>query len=337
MPLMKTSFLGLELRSPVVVGSSPYTADAEHIARCVRYGAGAVVLKSIFEEQIVRQAVALSCQSPAGAGMGDAGEYLERYLGDAYLAGHLRLIASARETGVPVIASINCIAGSDGWADYAAAMEQAGASALELNIFLQPTDRHTTGAELEKTYADTVGRVTKAVGIPVTVKLPQRLTNPFAVADALVSRGARGAVLFNRFFEPDIDIERLAFAVGSPYSHASELRNVLRNVALCATAVPQLDIAVSTGVHDGEAAVKALLCGARAVQVCTAIHRFGYPVIGEMNAFIDAWAERHGFASLDEFRGRMDYGHADDDTYQRTQYMKYYRESCGGDAPAGLG
>lgn len=330
---MKTTYLGLELRSPVVVGSSPYTTGAEHIARCVRHGAGAVVLRSIFEEQIVRQAAALSCQSP-DAGMGDAGEYLERYLGDEYLAGHLRTIAAARETGVPVIASINCMAGSAAWADYAVAMEQAGASALELNIFLQPTDRHATAAELEKTYADTVVRVTKAVGIPLAVKLPQRLTNPLAVADALVARGARGVVLFNRFFEPDIDIERLAFAVGSPYSHPSELRNVLRSVALCATAVPQLDIAVSTGVHDGEAAVKALLCGARAVQICTAVHRFGYSVIGEIDRFIDAWAERHGFASLDAFSGRMDYGHTADDTYQRTQYMKYYREFCGDDVPA---
>ena len=325
---MKTAYLGLELRSPVIIASSPYTADAKHIERCVRHGAGAVVVKSIFEEQIVRQAAALSHLSP-DAGMGDAGEYLERYLGDEYLLRHLQIISSARETGVPVIGSINCIAGSDGWADYAVAMKQAGASALELNIFLQPTDRHLSAAELERTYADTVCKVAEAVALPIAVKLPQRLTNVLAVADSLLGCGARGVVLFNRFFEPDIDIEQLAFTVGSPYSHSSELRNVLRTVALCATAVPQLDIAVSTGIHDGKAAVKALLCGARAVQLCTAIHLFGYPIIGEVDAFIDAWAERHGFASIEEFRGRMDYGHAGDDTYQRTQYMKYYREITG--------
>lgn len=325
---MKTTYLGLELRSPVIVASSPYTADAKNIERCVRHGAGAVVIKSIFEEQIVRQAAALSHLS-LHAGMGDAGEYLERYLGDEYLTRHLQIITAARETGVPVIGSINCIAGSDGWADYAVAMKQAGASALELNIFLQPTDRHLSAAELERTYADTVCKVAEAVALPIAVKLPQRLTNALATADSLLGCGARGVVLFNRFFEPDIDIEQLAFTVGSPYSHSSELRNVLRTVALCATAVPQLDIAVSTGIHDGKAAVKALLCGARAVQLCTAIHLFGYPIIGEIDAFIDAWAERHGFASIEEFRGRMDYGHADDDTYQRTQYMKYYREITG--------
>ena len=320
---MKTTYLGLELRSPVVVASSPYTADAERVAECVRHGAGAVVIKSIFEEQIVRQAAALAQASP-NTGMGDAGEYLERYLGDEYLARHLRILTDAHATGVPVIGSINCIAGSGEWADYAAAMQQAGAAALELNIFLQPTDRHLTAALLEQTYADTVRAVVGAVSIPVSVKLPQRLTNVLATADALLSHGARGVVLFNRFFEPDIDIEQLTFIASSPYSHASELRNVLRTTALCTTAVPQLDIAVSTGVHDGPAAVKALLCGARAVQICTALHQFGLPVIGAINDFLDAWADRHGFASLEEFRGRMDYGHAGDDTLQRTQYIRYY-------------
>lgn len=319
---MKTTYLGLDLPTPIVVGSSPYTASRANIERCARNGAGAVVLKSIFEEQILRHAASLEYLSEAG--MGDSGEYLERYLGEAYKAEFLQLIADACTTGVPVIASINCIAATAGWTDYAALMASAGASALELNIFLQPTDRHRPAQELEQEYADVVRAVTQAVGIPVSVKLPMRLTNVFSVADALLARGARGVVLFNRFFEPDIDVEQLAFTAGNPFSEPSELRNVLRSAALCSTAVPQLDLAVSTGVHDGEAAVKALLCGADAVQICSAIHEKGYEVIGEMNRFIDAWAERHGFDSLDEFRGKMSYGNAGGDMYQRVQYMKYF-------------
>ena len=166
--------------------------------------------------------------------------------------------------------------------------------------------------------------VNEAVKIPVSVKLPMRLTNVLAVADSLLARGARGVVMFNRFFEPDIDVERMTFVNGDPFSEPGELRNVLRSTALCAHALPQLDIAVSTGVHDGAAAVKSLLCGAAAVQVCTAIHKYGYEVIGEMNRFIDAWAARQGFESLDEFRGRMDYGSSEGDFYQRVQYMKYF-------------
>ncbi len=319
---MKASYLGFELASPVVVSSSPYTATRANIERCVANGAGAVVLKSIFEEQILRQVAALEYLSDAG--MGDSGEYLERYLGEAYKAEFLQLVADASMTGVPVIASINCIAASDGWADYAAMMAGAGASALELNIFLQPTDRHRPAQEIEREYADVVRAVTAAVRIPVSVKLPMRLTNVLSVADALLGRGARGVVMFNRFFEPDIDIERLAFTAGDPFSEPSELRNVLRQAALCATALPQLDVAVSTGVHDGEAAVKALLCGADVVQVCSAIHEKGYGVLGDMNRFIDEWACRHGFMSLEEFRGKMSYGNADSDIYQRVQYMKYF-------------
>jgi len=166
--------------------------------------------------------------------------------------------------------------------------------------------------------------VTDAVKIPVSVKLPLRLTNVLSVADTLLARKVRGVVMFNRFFEPDIDIERMTFVNGDPFSDPSELRNVLRSVALCSTALPQLDVAVSTGVHDGAAAVKALLCGARAVQVCSAIHKEGFGVIGAIGRFVDEWAARHGFASLEEFRGRMDFGNAEDDVYQRVQYMKYF-------------
>lgn len=319
---MKAKYLGLDLSSPVVVSSSPYTATVSNIEQCVRNGAGAVVLKSIFEEQIIRHAAALDYASQQG--MGDSGEYLERYIGDAYKGEFLKLVADARTTGVPVIASINCIASAEAWTDYAVSMEQAGAAALELNIFLQPTDRHRSAQELEQEYADVVRRVAEAVKIPVSVKLPMRLTNVLAVADSLLARGARGVVMFNRFFEPDIDVERMTFVNGDPFSEPAELRNVLRSVALCTTAVPQLDVSVSTGVHDGEAAVKALLCGANAVQICSAIHEKGYGVIVDINRFIDLWAERHGFGSLVEFRGKMNYGNAESDVYQRVQYMKYF-------------
>lgn len=317
---MKATYLGLDLSSPVVVGSSPYTATLQHIERCVAAGAGAVVLKSIFEEQIYRQAASLDKME----GYGDAGEYLERYLGDAYKGELLALVKGAAALGVPVIGSINCVGAGDAWVDYAVSMQQAGASALELNIFQLPTDRHASAAEVEQHYADVVRMVAAAVTIPVSVKLPMRLTNVLSVGDALLARGARGLVLYNRFFEPDIDIERMSFVAGNPFSQPGELRNVLRGTALCSHALPQLDVAVSTGVHDGAAAVKALLCGASAVEVCSAIHLHGYEVIGQIDRFIDEWAARHGFDSLEAFRGRLDYGSSEGDFYQRVQYMKYF-------------
>lgn len=320
---MKTTYLGLSLANPVLVASSPYTATRDGLERCAAAGAGAVVLKSVFEEQVLRHAAALDCAS-GGAGMGDAGEYLQRYLGDAYLGECVRLVAYARAAGLPAIASINCFASAGAWIDYACALVDAGASALELNVFLLPTDRHTTSDEIERTYVDIVRRVVEAVPVPVAVKLPMRLTNVLATAGALLAHGARGVVLFNRFFEPDIDIERFAFVPGDPFSSPDELRSVLRPTALCTHALPRLDVSVSSGVHDGPAAVKALLCGARAVQLCTAIHRDGFGAISSVASFVDAWAARHGFSSLDDFRGRMDYDAAGGDLLQRVQYMKYY-------------
>jgi len=121
-----------------------------------------------------------------------------------------------------------------------------------------------------------------------------------------------------------VDVERMTFVEGSPYSEASELRNVLRTTAICVGALPRMDFAVSTGVHDGEAAVKALLCGAAAVEVCTAIHREGFDVIARMNEWIDAWAGRHGIPALDEFKGRLGFGKSDSEFFQRVQYMKYF-------------
>ena len=322
---MKTEYLGLQLSSPVIVSSSPYTSNLAHIESCVRAGAGAVVLKSIFEEQIYRQAASLDKME----GYGDAGEHLERYLGDAYKAELLQPVKDAAKRGVPGRGGINCGGAGDAWIDYATSMQAAGAAALELNIFLLPTDRHASAAEIEQHYADIVRKVCAAVTIPVSVKLPMRLTNVLATCDTLLARGAKGVVLFNRFFEPDIDIEKMAFQPADPFSEPSELRNVLRSTALCSHALPQLDVAVSTGVHDGASAVKALLCGASAVQVCTAVHKHGYEGIGQIGAFIDEWAARHGLETPESFRGRMDYGPSEGEFYQRVQDLKYLPHARG--------
>lgn len=320
---MKATYLGLELSSPVVASSSPYTATLANIEKCAAAGAGAVVLKSIFEEQILHHAAALEQYSASP--YGDAGDYLQRYLGEDYKAGFLQLIADARRaTTIPVIASINCVAAGEEWIEYAAAMAAAGASALELNIFIQPVDASRSSQELERLYVEIARRVCAAVSIPVSVKLAVRFTNVVAVAAALESVGVRGTVLFNRFFEPDVDVERISFVEGSPYSEASELRNALRTTAICAGALPRMDFSVSTGVHDGEAAVKALLCGAAAVQVCTAIHREGFEAIARMNDWIDAWAARHGVTELGQIKGRLDFRNCDSELFQRVQYMKYF-------------
>ena len=185
---MKATYLGLELDSPIVVSSSPYTATLANIEKCAAAGAGAVVLKSIFEEQILHHAASLEQYSDSP--YGDAGDYLQRYLGEDYKAGFLQLIADARRaTRIPVIASINCVAAGEEWIEYAAAMARAGASALELNIFIQPVDAARSSQELERLYVTIAQRVCAEVKIPVSVKLAMRFTNVVAMAAALESVG----------------------------------------------------------------------------------------------------------------------------------------------------
>lgn len=322
---METTYLGLAIDSPVIAASSPYTATLANVERCAANGAGAVVLKSIFEEQIIRQAASLEYATTYA----DADTYLQRYLGDDYIRRYLELIeASRRRTSIPVIASINCISTDDEWVAYAECMERSGASAIELNIFLPPADPQQPAAAIERSYLQIVQQVTEAVAVPVAVKLPNRFTNLLNVAAGLLGRGARGAVLFNRYFEPEIDVERLTLRSGDPYSPATGLHDTLRTTARCTAVVPQLEIALSGGVRTGEDAVRALLCGARAVQLCTAIHDYGYEIIGRIGRFIDEWADRHNFGSIEEFRGRMNLCRiTDGQLYERVQYMKYYPDT----------
>ena len=321
---LKTTYLGLPLRSPVVVASSPFTATVEGVTAAAEAGAGAVVLKSIFEEQIIGLSERLASHNTSP--FGDTDDYLQRYVGEDYRAQFLRLVSESKaRTNVPIIASVNCIGAGARWVEYASELATAGADALEINVFTLAADRHRRSEQIEEEYQYVVRRVCSAVNIPVSVKLPLRLTAPINIVDRLWAVGARGVVLYNRMFEPDVDVAKVRFVAGDPFSEPSELRNSLRWTALCARVVPQVDVAVSTGVHTGTQAVKALLCGARVVQVCTAIQHGGYKAIGAICKQIEEWADEHGFGTIEEFRGRLseEIG-ADRELLLRAQYMRFF-------------
>lgn len=318
---ISVNYLGLNLSSPVIVSSSPLTASADKVAMLAENGAGAVVLKSIFEEQIEGETAMLERYNDYP----EAADYLHAYVGSNYMDTYAALIADCKQkVQIPVIASINC-SSAGSWTDYARRIQEAGADALELNIFLLPTDADLFAGQIEARYLDIVARVTEAVSIPVAVKLGVRFTNILSIARQVYYRHGRGVVMYNRFFEPDIDIDSMTLRSSDSLSSPSELRNALRVVALCSAAQPELDISVSTGVHSGEDAIKAILAGAKTVQVCSSIYENGLKVIGHINDFIDAWMEEKSFGSLDDFRGRMNYkGAADPEVYQRVQFMKFF-------------
>ncbi len=309
-------YLGLKLNNPIVAASSPLTSSVDRIARLAEAGIGAVVLKSVFEEQIAGEAA-------AGARYDDyaeAADYLREYLEEDYLQGHLELIHGARALGVPVIASINCV-GAGAWVEYAQRIEQAGADALQLNIAVMPTSAGQSAADVEERYLDVVAAVSGAVKMPVSVKLGSRFSNIVHLCREIYYRGAKGVVLFNRFYEPDIDVDTMAIGSSDPLSEHSELRNGLRSVAMVASEVEALDIAAATGIHTAEDVVKALLAGAGAVEICTALYRDGLGTIADMKRGLSAWMAEHNFASIDEFRGRLAKPLG---TFGRLQYMKFF-------------
>lgn len=318
---ISVEYLGLRLKSPIVVSSSPFTASADKIVELERHGAGAVVLKSIFEEQIIGESSLMERYDDYP----EAADYLRTYVASNYMEDYLRLIVQTKSrVSIPVIASINCTTNGD-WADYAKKIESAGADAVELNIFTLPTDSNIGAEQIEKQYMHVVEQVVAAVSIPVSVKLSMRFTNILSVIGGLYNRKVKGVVMYNRLFEPDIDIENMSLISSDTISTPSELRNALRTIAIASAQLPLIDIAVSSGVHNGAEAVKAILAGAKAVQVCSAMYLHGLDVIGSMNGFIADWATRHGYDHVSQFCGAMNYkGVEDSQFYQRVQYMKYF-------------
>ncbi|MCD7969170.1 MAG: dihydroorotate dehydrogenase-like protein [Alistipes sp.] len=319
---LQVSYMGLKLANPVIVASSPFTSTAATVKKCAEAGAGAVVLKSVFEEQIRGEAGFLEVFNDYP----EAADYLNNYLGRERLDEQLCMIREVKQSvDIPVIASINCQS-QGSWVDYARSMEAAGADALELNIYVMPTDAGVPSHEIEEHYLMVLREVAQQVSIPVSVKLNNRFTNVLNICREIYYRGGRGVVMFNRMFEPDFDIENIALArPADTLSSPGELRNSLRTVSLCSPEVPLLDISVSTGVYSGADAVKCLLAGAKAVQVCSAITRDGFEAIQGIKDFMACWMERHNFNNIEDFRGllsRKDNGN--NELYQRVQYMRFF-------------
>lgn len=318
---IETEFAGLTLRNPIIVGSCGRTAKAANNKAFEDAGAAAVVLKSMFEETISRQAAVMSRSSDHS----EAADYLDGYLRSNMLREYMELIReSKRLCRIPVIASINCYRAGE-WADFAALVEKAGADALELDVMDICTSKAYNDGDFERRHVEILDSVRGIVKIPVIVKLGSNLSNPVNLAERLYAHGANAVVLFNRFYQTDIDIEKMEYASGSVFSAAADLASPLRWTGIVSAAVRNIDIAVSGGVHDGAAVVKSILAGASAVEVCSALYRHGSEWIGASLEYLDGWMELHNFASVSEFRGRLN---AADPAYAsrlaRTQFMRYF-------------
>jgi dihydroorotate dehydrogenase (fumarate) len=318
---LTTKFAGLSLKSPLVVSSSGLTYSVERIKKMAAAGAGAVVMKSLFEEQINYEIGQLS----AGSDYPEAGDYLRTYARENSLDAYLSIIRDAKKAvDMPVIASINCLSATE-WVDFAKKIEEAGADALELNIYFLPIDKDKDPREYEKGYLNLVSEVKAKTSLPVIVKLGAAFSNITWMVNQLYLRGAAGVVLFNRFYAPDINTDDFSFGSAEVLSSPAEIRSTLRWIGIVSSQVQQMDLAASTGVHSGMAGIKQILAGANAVQVCSVLYRNGIEYLRDMIAEMKKWMEKHNYERPDQSRGKMNYGSlADPSVYERAQFIKYF-------------
>jgi dihydroorotate dehydrogenase (fumarate) len=317
---LSTTYLGLSLRNPIIAGSSGLTGTVAKVKELEDNGAGAVVLKSIFEESIaiemekVLQSEAIHAEAIDRYDELIRGETLEKYTS--------LILESKKKVSIPVIASVNCMYSHE-WVDFAKKIESAGADALELNMFFLPADMNRSSAEQEQLYFDVVGRVLQKVSIPVSLKIGYYFSNPVLMIRRLSEMGVAGLVLFNRFYTPDFDIHHLKMVSSNVLSTPTELGVSLRWIAMMSGRV-RCDLCASTGIHDGEGVIKQLLAGAKAVQVVSALYKNGTSHIRTMLKELDGWMTRNKFNGLDQFRGKMSQAESENPAvFERVQFMKY--------------
>jgi len=318
---IKTQYAGLTLRNPIIVGSSGLTNKAERNRDFEKAGAGAIVLKSLFEEQIEMQSEALMQDSDYP----EAADYIRGYVKANQVNDYLELIKKSKELcTIPIIASINCYK-ADAWIDFARQIELAGADALELNVFFMETELTEDFESIRDTYVSIIRKVKETVSIPVIMKIGKNYSNIPSLVNLLKVNGADGVVLFNRFYQPDINIETKSYSSGEVFSHPSDLANGLRWTAIASAQVPQIDYAISGGVHDGKAMVKAILAGASAVEVCSVIYQKGENFIESMTEELSEWMKKQGYNTISEFKSEMNaLSTGESNPFERTQFMKYF-------------
>jgi dihydroorotate dehydrogenase (fumarate) len=316
--------MGLRLKNPLIAGSSGLTGTLKGLQDLQEGGVSAVVLKSIFEEEIAAE-YASTLSEAKGKGMSlESYDYYDYQVRGERVDAYVDLIRQAKKSlSLPVIASINCTYSHE-WAPFAREVESAGADGLELNMFFLPSDIKRASEEREKEYFLIIERVLQQVHIPVALKISSSFSTLAQMVGRLSRTGVAALVLFNRFYSIDFDIEAMTVTESNTLSTPAELAGPLRWVALLSRRVG-CDLAASTGVHDGAGLVKLLLAGAQAVQSVSSFYIRGPGHAAAMLKALGEWMERHGFATIADFRGKLSQAESEDPAvYERVQFMKHY-------------
>ncbi|NOR85998.1 MAG: dihydroorotate dehydrogenase-like protein [Bacteroidales bacterium] len=320
---LSVKYMGLTLKNPIIVGSSGLTNSVEKIRDLEKQGAAAVVLKSLFEEQIAMEEEKSYDQNDFD--YPEAMDYMKAYAADNAHTEFIQLIKGAKEAvDIPVIASINCISLGK-WTEFAKKIEEAGADAIELNVSLLPSDIEKTSAQNEKTYFDIIETVRKLVQIPIALKMSHYSAGlAHLVRQLSFTKMVDAFVLFNRYYAPDINIDDFSITSAGVLSRPENISDSLRWVALLSGKI-KTPIAASTGVHTGEDIIKQLLAGANSVQVVSSLYKNGTSQIGIMLQKLEQWMKEKGYNNIDDFRGEISYDKFNEpEAFERIQFMKYF-------------
>lgn len=324
---LTTSFAGLTLNNPIIVGSSGLTDSLSDIKKLEENGAAAVVLKSLFEEEIIHEMNASLSKMQGNSFIYP--ETLEFYenndLDEESTVKYLELIRNLKNNiSIPVIASINCVTAQQ-WTTFPELVQSAGADALELNIFILPSDITIKSEQQEKIYFDIVYEVLKQISIPVIVKISPYFSNLGATIKKMSETGTKGIVLFNRYYTPDFDIDSFEVTSANVLSHPDDMYQSLRWIAIMSEYV-SCDLGATTGLFNGTSVIKQILAGASAVEIVSAIYKNGPAYINTLLNEIGDWMDKKGFSSIQDFRGKMSQDKSSNPAaYQRIQFMKYFR------------
>lgn len=320
---LTTKYLGLTLKNPIIAGSCGLTGSVSKILELAEAGVGAIVLKSLFEEQI--EAELQQNLDDYQTDYPDAYDYVRQYTRDSAVSDYLEMIRKVKkQVTIPVIASLNCVTAEE-WTAFAGKFEKAGADALEINISLLPSNPKKECSDYEQVYFDVLSKISQVVTIPVALKMSSYSSSLASLVSRLYWTGkVNGFVLFNRYYQPDINIDKMEFTSAGVFSNPADISLPLRWIALLSGLI-ESDFAASTGVHGADGVIKMLLAGATTVQVVSTLYEKG---VGQATTLVDgleAWMEQQSFTSLDQFRGRLAYQFSEDQSaFERIQFMKHY-------------
>lgn len=323
---LSVKYMGLDLKNPLIIASSGLTENIDGLKEIDKHKPGAIVLKSLFEEEIIREMQDnIHKMAQPQHTYPEIYDYFDSIKIEDSVSKYLFLIEEAKKViKAPIIASINCVSASNEWTNFAKRIQDAGADAIELNAFILPTNLELSGEDNEKIYFDIVEKVKSVVTIPVSMKISWYFSNLAHFIQKLSKSGLDSIVMFNRFYSQDIDLDRLIIKPASIYSNDEDLYKSLNWIAVMANRV-DCQLAASTGVHTPEAYIKQILAGADAVQVASVLYQKGIAYIEDLNKGLTKWMDENEYTNIGDFRGKLSQAKSlNPAAYERVQFMKYF-------------